>query len=204
MVNLEHSSSTMFRKAQKAKTKKEANRLRRIANSLRKLERSKKLIAKSTKLARESVQGNAAGSVGAQSQTLVMHHNAAGGWKEIGHDDGLISTEELERLRSKAQERTNEKVDGFGISVRAALIGARIFGRKQETVDHAKRLETLMEVQNINVVSAFIAEMNGIAAMNRGPLPPVIMVSGYTLARVLDALRRAGYTENGKEGAKRY
>ena len=64
------------------------------------------------------------------------------------------------------------------------------------------RIRQQSETHSMNVVCAFIAEMNGIAALNRGPLPRALMVSGYTLARVCDALRQAGYTEDGKGGMR--
>ena len=80
----------------------------------------------------------------------------------------------------------------------------RYLGKEGAERSAADRIKVMHEAQQINVVCAFLAEMNAIATLNTGPLPRAVMIAGYTLARVVDALRQAGYTEDGKEGIKRH
>jgi hypothetical protein len=48
------------------------------------------------------------------------------------------------------------------------------------------------------IVGAFLAQITGEGIQNSGPLPPTIVVSGLLAAKVADALRAAGYTDNGR------
>ena len=217
------SASTLVRRASKTKDKAAAKRLRAMAAKVRREARAKK--------ARGNVAGKADradGALAVQSIArvrvrsmadeiaeqqndgpMVMHHDAAGGWNEIGQSGRYISDEQIDRLRGAAKVKPKKMesghiVDGFAIGLRASLLEAQISGKSEAEKEALRRIKANLEAQSINVVCAFVAEMNGIAALNRGPLPPSVMVSGYTLARVLDALKQAGYTENGKEGMKRH
>lgn len=65
---------------------------------------------------------------------------------------------------------------------------------EQHELEHLKAIH---ETNAINVVAAFMAEMEAIQTLNRGAVPPALMTSGFTIARVVDALAKAGYSKNG-------
>ena len=67
---------------------------------------------------------------------------------------------------------------------------------RQQMIDASK-------IAHINVICAFIADMEGTSALNGGVLPPSIMVSGYAVARIIEVLRQAGYDTEGKRGDDR-
>jgi hypothetical protein len=51
----------------------------------------------------------------------------------------------------------------------------------------------------IAIVSAFVAKCETMEKLNKG-MPRTAIVDGLTLARIVDALRDAGYTADGKTG----
>lgn len=207
------SASTLVRRAAKEKNPKKAKALRARAAKMRSDARKTKKedwidtnIAKARlnpnrtikSIAREAYQSGQAVGVEAKDTAFVT--------------PPIIDPAEIERLRGLAKKKVNTAFDGdgdkytfdgFGINLRLALVNARVDGERKAEAAGVERMHTQIEAQHINVVCAFLAEMSGIAALNRGPMPRAVMVSGYTVARILDALRKAGYTEDGKEGMKR-
>lgn len=116
----------------------------------------------------------------------------------------LITGDKIERLRAiAATPQDPGEPDAFAIALRASLVDAKVKGRREVEDQHVQTLKTVHEVNSINVVSAFCAEIEAIQKLNGGPLPPSLMLSGYTVARVYSALRDAGYTADGKSGVNR-
>jgi hypothetical protein len=76
---------------------------------------------------------------------------------------------------------------------------AKYQGEKAADQRHTEQLKRIHEANAINVVCALLAEMEEAARANGGPLPTIVTVAGYTMARVIDALHRAGYSSKGKQ-----
>lgn len=125
-------------------------------------------------------------------------HNPTTGWAPV--DPVAVLAENLRKLaRGKSEQQAAE----FGIALRAKLVDAKVTGKKEAEEANLATLKTVYETNRINVVCAFLSEMEGLASIGNGPLPKVVMVSGFTLARVIDALRDAGYSSEGKGGGIR-
>jgi hypothetical protein len=127
-----------------------------------------------------------AGGLGAQTQ----------GWAPIPTHDELIAQSRAEEITKLARSKGGAKEE---IVKRLACWGriAEVEARKEAEVANMDSIKMLTKQMHINVVASFLAQVNGMAAANRGPLPRSMVVSGYTLARVVDALNQAGYTEDG-------
>lgn len=224
------SASTLIRRARKAKSPREAKRLRTMAAKLRRAARdkaaSKKAPAKrSTKSKKKPAKRRTRAKVSiANGLKEAIMRGESGDWKvrregnkllatlQGGDTQGLATTgvaglidgDGIEMMRALAQhEYKPGEIDQFAIGLRARLVDAKVTGGRQADEINTNLLKTVHEVNRINVVSAFMAEMDGVQKLNGGPLPPSMMVSGYTLARVYDALRDAGYTTEGKSGVNR-
>ena len=96
-------------------------------------------------------------------------------------------TAELEKVKI---DRFNE---GFEGGIRAA--------RRDNEAEQKSTLDIAHRIQGISVVCAFLAEIED-AYSDGKPLPKIMHVAGFTMARLIEALREAGYTTEGKQGSR--
>jgi hypothetical protein len=68
---------------------------------------------------------------------------------------------------------------------------------------HRDELKIMADIAHINVICAFIADMEGNQSLYGGALPASVMVSGMTIARIVAELREHGYSTEGKRGIDR-
>lgn len=215
------SPSTLIRRARKAKNPAQAKRLRNQAARLRREQRGKSA-KKSDTAAKAAIRKRSGGKPDALAGILGINRSDNPAWRVRQDGDNMvasygvaevageakaepiISGEEIERVRAlaKAKHVPNEP-DSFAIAMRANLVDAKVRGKRDAEEAHVSLLRTVHEVNALNVVCAFVAEIEGIQALHRGTLPPTLMLSGYTVARVYSALRDAGYTSEGKGGVRR-
>lgn len=201
------SASTLVRRAAKEKNPKKAKALRAGAAKMRSdARKTKREDWIDTNIAKARLNPNR--TIKSIAREAQLSGQVASVGVEMAVTPPIIEPAEIERLRAIAKKKPIDKgthtFDPFAIGVRAALLEARRDGERKAETAGVERMHTQIEAQHINVVCAFLAEMSGIAALNRGPMPRAVMVSGYTVARIVDALRKAGYTEDGKEGMKRH
>jgi hypothetical protein len=219
------SASTLARKAAKSKNPAVAKRLRSQAARLRREARAKsKKVVRTRRVEpytsmRETFEARARSAETAKALNDAIYGD---GRTELSRSpvsdpatDGearwqvvpsIIQGYEVDRLRTLARikrKADDETTDPFEIGLRAKLVDAKVAGKKEAEQANTALLKQVHEVNRINVVSAFIAELEGVAAANGGTIPKTLVVSGYTLARVLDALRDAGHTTEGKEGIRK-
>ena len=117
------------------------------------------------------------------------------------------------KLYGKHPDQMNKKeLEDYKNAVRQKAIAHLAYVEQDKTLQSAiKEIENkyrqqmidASKINHINVVCAFIADMEGTASLNGGALPPSVMVSGYTVARIIDVLRQAGYDTEGKRGDDR-
>lgn len=81
------------------------------------------------------------------------------------------------------------------IVARRELVEARKAGENNA----AARYAALKEAHDISTVCGFIAICEHSEHLN-GNLPPTMAVSGYMVSKLVDALRKAGYTRDGING----
>lgn len=86
------------------------------------------------------------------------------------------------------------------IGMRRELVEARKTGENNAAAKHASTVNMMTESHRICMVSSLIAIVEHAEKLN-GSLPPTMVVSGYLLAKVVDALRLAGYTSDGLNGS---
>lgn len=227
------SASTLIRRARKAKSPRVAKRLRTMAAKLRRAARdkaaAKKATTRKTSLrpttkkkrkprAKPSAADPLAGIGGINRDNemgwqvrregnKLLATLQGGDMQGLGAQAGaagLIDGDGIEMMRALARHKYKPgEVDQFAIGLRARLVEAKVTGGRQADEINTNLLKTVHEVNRINVVSAFMARLEGVQKLNNGPLPPTVFVDGFTLARVYDALRDAGYTTEGKGGVNR-
>jgi hypothetical protein len=118
------------------------------------------------------------------------------GWQAVT-ENPIITSETIERLRSLSRRR--DKPMDFEIGLRSALIDAKARGKREQADVTEAYTRQQRDAHNINVVCGFIAEMQAIENATAAGLPPSLIIAGYTVARVVDALRAAGYNADGKK-----
>ena len=224
------SPSTLIRRAAKAKSPRHAAKLRAQAAKLRREIRSaaKHVVKVSRKKKRKPSKIERA-----LTEAINMTHDKVLGWRAVGPEETignqainrlrpesevapkappppLLEDAELLRLRKLARGRSTNVNDSFAIAVRSNMADAVVRGRK-EMHEEVKRTEDIAlesvksnnEAHAIAVVSGFIAIVKHAGKYMGGPLPPTMTFTGHTVSKVYDALRAAGYTEEGKQGAIR-
>ena len=198
------SPSTLIRKAASAKSPREAKKLRAQAAKLRReiraLKTSSGKPANNRPIARRPRTLRQIATSPVTERVVMGSHDNVGGWAARDVTE-IIEQDQIERLRKHARNRKHK--DSFDIGVRSAVMTGVSRGRTEVAEQTREKLRAVYDANRIAVVSGFISEMNAVAKATGGPLPPTTIVSGYTLARVLEALREAGYTESGKEGGRR-
>jgi len=197
---------TLRRQADQAPTSAQAAALVKEANRLRRAKRAKTKAAakagpkKRTRKIKAAAQEYTNKAKDALNQTLFGNAAAPAaqtqGWSPAPTNEQMIVRNRAEEIATLARS----KGGGYEEIVRRFECWNRIAelnGRKEGEESNAAVVANLIKQQNINVVAGFLATINGAAAANRGPLPRSMVISGYVLARVVDALTQAGYTEDG-------
>jgi hypothetical protein len=185
------SASTLARRAAKTKNKAEAKRLREQAAQLRRDEREAKRFQSSTvSQLNQGIGNNAQRAASFDISPDVMSLANALPWYQ--------REEEIAKLMKAAK-----KPEEFKTELSNMVHASRYDGRLKALQEHDGRVEEINKQWAINFVSGFIARMNAEAKANGGPLPRSVVVDGATMARVIDALGKAGYTADGVTGLRR-
>lgn len=221
------SASTLIRRAGKAKTKAEATRLRAQAAKLRREARNEKRwervpatgvgedpkvrmpppnkprpmtglpnknkILKGLEQALNQARGD--------KQAMHFEHRAEQGWTPV-QPEPLVSLDRAEALMKLARSKNTEAVVLQSELCRMAA-NAQYEAKQEAQEAHRKALIHNNEQHHINVVCAFVAAAEGLALSNGGPMPATAVIAGYTLARVVDALQKAGYSADGLKSMSR-
>jgi len=206
------SPSTLARQARNTKNKAKAAALRKKAAAIRRKQRRKQAVRAFGRLARASEpqlarlararQENMAEQARAlPAGALVATHNE-GGWTAGQYQEPrpLVSTETIERLRKLAHDKKDP--ENFAINLRTMYVDGKASGRKESDERNTQTLKAIREAADIQVVCGFMAIVKHAEKIN-GALPPVVAIAGHTVAKIYDALRDAGYTENGKDAGFR-
>lgn len=202
------SPSTLIRKAAKAKSARTAERLRAEAAKLRRdlraeakakhplPPRAKAKAKELTDKIRSRINEVATRTLDMQPQSEV-----SGGWRPVQDPNPYLDPDDLERLRHYAREK--KRPQDFEIAIRGRLVDSYKSAERKAADETREKLKAMADANRIAVVAAFIATVEAQAARQGGELNPVLNISGYTIARVVEALRLAGYTENGKGAPRR-
>jgi hypothetical protein len=102
--------------------------------------------------------------------------------------------EQIAELLGKAK-----KPEEFKRELANMLASSRFDGRTKALQERDGEAAEINKTWRINIVAAFIAKAEAMEKMHRG-LPRTIVVDGMTAARIVDALRDAGYTAEGFSG----
>lgn len=205
------SPSTLIRQAKRTKNKAEAKRLREQAATLRRNGRAAKKLTDTAGKVNVAVKNT-------RWQPMPGFRASI---KKISPDGGTITIETGPGVNQAMQvrNRLDEAVDEIFkvtrdkklkdsampvIAVRRRLVEAKAEGREEAQKEARHRADMAREMTKIAVVSGFIATADQLAKLNGGPMPQTAVISGYTLARVIDALRDAGWSENGKTSMGRH
>lgn len=220
------SASTLIRKAAKAKPA-EAKRLRAQAAKLRREAREAKkpgpnLGIQANRPARGAIiggdpnvkmpppnhaknalyVGREAANDG-QDTTMRFEHSAEHGWRTPVPPEPLVHMIHAEGLLKQARRK-----DATAEQIHETLIqigrGVQYKARAEADVRHIEALKQVHEANAINVVCAFVAAAEGWARSNGGPMPATAVIAGHTLARVVDALKNAGYSADGLKSMSRF
>lgn len=115
------------------------------------------------------------------------------GWKvEVGSAP-MLDADEIE---ARAFVVTARKKDGVK-NVKDRIMAIRREGferglaRARDGIE--ARLRGTIEQSNIRVIEAFLARMQLMESASSTGLPDAVILSGYEVARIIDALRAAGY-----------
>lgn len=93
-----------------------------------------------------------------------------------------------------------EADEGQRIKLRAALVEARVTATSMADDRWRGQMDTIKTAHNIAIVSGFMAIVESMDQFNNGTLPHTVTLTGHTVAKVYDALRKAGYTRDGMSG----
>ena len=218
------SSSTLARRARAEKDPRKAAMLRKRAAKLRREERS---AAKMTGLGAAEIKRIVDKTQPGKSRMLAdqMEHAIKTGKHSgivVGLDPKLMqiggnaeraaSVDSMPLVRKPWYEEEAEiarlaalakKPDAFKAQFLGMIASSRFDGRTKALVERDGEAAESNKRWAINFVSGFLARMNAEAKANGGPLPRAVVVDGVTMARVVDALEKAGYTPDGVTGLRR-
>ena len=202
------SASTLIRRAAKAKPA-QAKKLRAEAAKLRRAARARKKPGPNpatTAIGADPKANRAANALGTQgglrgdnsTDMNFAQRSAAQGWQPAP----LVSTERAEALMKLARHKGTD-VGNIHHELCRIAANAGHEARQEADQRHIETLKHIHEANAINVVCAFVATANAMAKANRGPMPETVIVSGFQLARVVDALEKAGYSADGLKSMSR-
>lgn len=184
------SVSTLFREARRAKDPKKAALLRAKAAKMRK---------DATKRKRKSHRKAKGNGAGKQYDKLRFGAEPVEVYTEHQIEPGELSDARLASILTIARKNPYEA----GALIRQSVATAAQDARQALQDKHGDALRTQRELNHINQICAFIAEMEGICSLNNGALPPTVMVSGMSLARIIAQLREDGFDTEGRKGVDR-
>lgn len=220
------SASTLVRQAKKAKTKAEAKALRAKAALMRRTARKAKEARKADGMkvatqallnAVQSSQINASRSnqdnaddgrnmdKGTFNLVPIGYRTASEAMEARLEEDAahpFVSMGRAEVLMKLARKKSINPETFHNELVRLAALH-RLEAKQEASTLYMEHLKRARETNDINVVCAFIASVEGVMRANGGSLSPSIVVAGYTVARVLEALKAAGYSESGLKSMSR-
>jgi len=176
------SASTLIRKARLAESRGHraaGKRLRADAAKLRRAARKKKAKPAKKKKAKKAA-------------TKVQRAIAAVAALAPSVGEQAKSPLDLAVERVLGTDATLEQ----SIALRRELLEARKTGENNAAARHA----SVQEAHDISTVCGFIAITEHSERLN-GNLPPTMAVSGYMVAKLVQALRKAGYTRDGLNGS---
>lgn len=191
------SPSTLIRQAKQAEKKGHrfaAKRLREQAAKLRREAREAKNYAASVSAELRKKKRKKPHKIVAALQQAVQHAMVAAPLMEP--DQEAKSWLEVAVDRVLGEKATEEQ----RIGMRRELVEARKMGVATTDEAYQGQLRAVTEANRIKMVSGLIAIAEHAEKLNGG-LPHTMVVSGYTLAKVIDALKLAGYTRDGLNGS---
>jgi hypothetical protein len=201
------SASTLIRHANRTKNPALAKRLRAQAAKLRREAREAKKPGPNKGLLKDGAsdpnvkmpppnklnhaQQSAANALGQQRFAPIAEQ----GWAPMPPDP-IVSKDAAENLMKVARHK-NTSPEAFQSELLRIAANAKYEAKKEAQDEHRKAIIRNNEQHHINAVCAFIAELEGLSRENGGPMPQAVVLSGYTVARVIDALKKAGYSAEG-------
>ena len=105
-----------------------------------------------------------------------------------------MSDEKISALMKSAKN-----AEDFKLRLGGMLAAARHEAVGKSTDERHEQVKTNDKAWGIAIVCALIAKCETLEKVHRS-IPKTVIVDGLTLARVVDALRDAGYTSEGKTG----
>jgi hypothetical protein len=177
------SPSTLIRKARVAEAKghrSAAKRLREQAAEMRRVGRKKKPRKTTDMLEQERIVASL------QKEVNIFEQKARVSVRGPMED----AVDRILGPNSTVEQR---------IAARRELTEARHLGERNAKSALNDDVEKLKEIHRISTVCGLISIVEHSEKLN-GNLPPTMIVSGYMVARVVDALRKAGYTRDGLNG----
>jgi hypothetical protein len=186
---------TLMRRAKTA-PRAEAKVLREQASSLRRAERkAAKKPVKTSYVQTATVRPveNKLRKAFEATMTAGVGHAAEATGANPDHHLRVKARAILVAARKKGGGAEQQVVDAL-----ERLIGEATYeGKAAAEHLHLDNVKQMSEAQRINVVASFMAQTEAMAKANGGPLPAVVPVSGFVLARVMDTLTKAGYSSEG-------
>jgi len=198
------SSSTMFRKAKEALKKghrSAAKRFREEGNKLRRKEREAAAYAASKKAeVRKS-----------KKKAIPEPEIIASLQQAMNYADTVNAAERQQTIQDHPLNQATARIMGhisrdsplMEETIRRELIDAQALGASEVHDNTRMLLKIQSDAAAVNVVSGFMAICELAQKANDGALPPTLSLSGYTAAKVYDALKEVGYTANGRQGVDR-
>jgi hypothetical protein len=182
------SVSTLFRKARTTKNPALAAKYRKEAAALRRKEGGR-AAPKPKRKAKPKGNGSDTASIAPFS-----------GYEHGAMQPGDVTDWQLEQILDGTSAKRRYAA---GDQIRRLVSEAAQSARRELEATHVEQIQLMRELNQINVVSGFIAEMEGLCAANDGSLPAAVVLSGTTLARVVQQLRDDGFTADGRKGYDR-
>lgn len=130
-------------------------------------------------------------------QAMTFQHDKATDWQQVAGARGNAPPAPSETAEIVKLARGKNPLEAVENKLMMLKANARYGGMEEAEEAASKQRAQAREVMEINVISAFMARLNAAAKFNGGPLPLTFIVDGYTLARVCDALHKAGYDADG-------
>lgn len=209
------SYSTLLRHAKQAKSDTERKKLLAKANALRRKLRNPpapKTTAKEKRIRSRVDKLLTATEAGRQTKETTHPQAASLGWQAIdGASRGLpglgervggqakpawVESVDLAYDRIAKHVRTNRH-EAAKIGIRALVVDGMAGVRENNHTQRAQLARSMQEGFTECVVTGFIAQIKMVERLNSG-LPPAVVVSGLELAKVVDVLMAAGWTEEGR------
>lgn len=196
------SSSSMFRKAKEALKKghkSAADRLRKEGNKLRREERQSAAYAASKKAETRKSKKKAKKKVAERNKIIAGLQEAV----NYAEAQQTVSQHPIHQATARIMGHIKGDSPLMEETIRRELLDAQAMGTREAHDHHRMMLKIQSDAAAVNVVSGFMAICELAQQANGGALPSTMSMSGYTAAKVYDALKEVGYTTNGRQGVDR-